>query len=125
MTRVEKKRKQKVEKMNEKFSFLVLQVDGTNTYGLRKCLLKNSCSLIIRKEFQNILRRKLIFSGTEKFYDLPGTWLNFAFGGKEKIPNFRHRHSIEPCKNKLDIKFIKSDQWSLKRSVLVEVNTEF
>ena len=45
-----KKRKQKVEKMNEKFSFLVLQVDGTNTYGLRKCLLKNSCSLIIRKE---------------------------------------------------------------------------
>ena len=57
MTRVEKKRKQKVENMNEKFLFLVLQVDGTNTYGLRKCLLKNSCSLIIRKELQNILRR--------------------------------------------------------------------
>ena len=57
MTRVGKRRKQKVEKTNGKISFLVLQVDGTNIYGLRKWLLKSSCSLIIRKELQNILRR--------------------------------------------------------------------
>ena len=38
-----------------------------------------------------------------------------------------HSHTIKLYKNKMDSKFIKSHQWSLKRShaVLTEINSEF
>ena len=47
----------RIKKMYQMLSFLIEQMDESNTYELQECLLRNSCCFIIRKELQNIFRR--------------------------------------------------------------------
>ena len=80
--------------------------------------------------FQNVSKRKLskeytIFSGREKksVSETPSSTLSLE--GWTRY--FRHKHTIELYKNKMDSKVIKTQQETLQRSnaVSIEVNSQF